>query len=149
MHVWPGECHVHAGIRPADLDRARAEHGDADLLVHPECGCASQCMYFKASGDIEADRTHILSTEGMVKHAQQYPTRSFVVATELGIMHRLAKEAPQGRFYAASERAICRYMKKITLEKLLISLRDDVFEVKVPEDVADRARGAIQRMVEL
>jgi quinolinate synthase len=149
MHVWPGECHVHAGIRPADIDRARAEHGDADLLVHPECGCASQCMYFKASGDIDADRTHILSTEGMVKHAQQHPTRSFVVATELGIMHRLAKEAPQGRFYAASERAICRYMKKITLEKLLISLRDDVFEVTVPEDVADRARGAIQRMVEL
>jgi quinolinate synthase len=149
MHVWPGECHVHAGIRPADIDRARAEHGDADLLVHPECGCASQCMYFKASGDIDADRTHILSTEGMVKHAQEHPNRSFVVATELGIMHRLAKEAPQGRFYAASERAICRYMKKITLEKLLISLRDDVFEVTVPEDVADRARGAIQRMVEL
>jgi len=149
MHVWPGECHVHAGIRPVDIDRSRAEHGDADLLVHPECGCASQCMYFKASGDLDADRTHILSTEGMVRHAQQNPTRSFVVATELGMMHRLAKEAPQGRFYAASERAICRYMKKITLEKLLRSLRDDVFEVTVPKDVADAARGAIQRMVEL
>jgi quinolinate synthase len=149
MHVWPGECHVHAGIRPADIDRARRDHGDADLLVHPECGCASQCMYFKASGDIDADRTHILSTEGMVHHAQQNPNRNFVVATELGIMHRLSKEAPQGRFYAASERAICRYMKKITLEKLLISLRDDVFEVTVPKDVADKARGAIQRMVEI
>jgi quinolinate synthase len=149
MHVWPGECHVHAGIRPEDIDRARAEHGDADLLVHPECGCASQCMYFKASGDIDADRTHILSTEGMVTHAQQHPSRSFVVATELGIMHRLSKEAPQGRFFAASERAICRYMKKITLEKLLRSLRDDVFEVTVPVAVADAARGAIQRMVEL
>src|SRR2546428_3889 len=91
MHVWPGECHVHAGIRPQDIDRARAEHGDADLLVHPECGCASQCMYFKASGDIDAERTHILSTEGMVRHAQQHPARTFVVATELGIMHRLAK----------------------------------------------------------
>ena len=149
MHVWPGECHVHAGIRPDDIDRARARHGDADLLVHPECGCASQCMYFKASGDIDAERTHILSTEGMVQHAQQRPGRSFVVATELGIMHRLAKEAPQGRFYAASERAICRYMKKITLEKLLVSLTDDVYEVRVPDDVAAQARGAIQRMVEL
>jgi quinolinate synthase len=149
MHVWPGECHVHAGIRPQDIDVARRQHGDADLLVHPECGCASQCMYFKANGDIDADRTHILSTEGMVRHAQQNPNRSFVVATELGIMHRLSKEAPQGRFYAASERAICRYMKKITLEKLLISLREDVFEVNVPKDVADKARGAIQRMVEL
>ena len=149
MHVWPGECHVHAGIRPADIDRARVEHGDADLLVHPECGCASQCMYFKANGDIDANRTHIMSTEGMVQHAQRHPNRSFVVATELGIMHRLSKEAPQGRFYAASERAICRYMKKITLEKLLTSLRDDVFEVTVPKDVADQARGAILRMVEL
>jgi quinolinate synthase len=149
MHVWPGECHVHAGIRPQDIDVARRQHGDADLLVHPECGCASQCMYFKANGDIDADRTHILSTEGMVRHAQQNPNRSFVVATELGIMHRLSKEAPQGRFYAASERAICRYMKKITIEKLLSSLRDDVFEVTVPADVADKARGAIQRMVEI
>jgi quinolinate synthase len=149
MHVWPGECHVHAGIRPSDIDKARREHGDADLLVHPECGCASQCMYYTASGDIDADRTHILSTEGMVNHAQQHPNRNFVVATELGIMHRLAKEAPQGRFYAASEHAICRFMKKITLEKLLVSLRDDVFEVTVPQDVADRARGAIRRMVEL
>jgi quinolinate synthase len=149
MHVWPGECHVHAGIRPADIDRARAEHGDADLLVHPECGCASQCMYFKASGDLDAERTHIMSTEGMVRHAQDHPSRSFVVATELGIMHRLKKEAPQGRFYAASERAICRYMKKITLEKVLTSLRDDVFEVRVAEDIANKARGAITRMVEL
>jgi quinolinate synthase len=149
MHVWPGECHVHAGIRPADIDRARAEHGDADLLVHPECGCASQCMYFKASGDIDAERTHIMSTEGMVRHAQEHPSRSFVVATELGIMHRLSKEAPQGRFYAASERAICRYMKKITLDKVLTSLRDDVFEVRVPDEVAAKARGAILRMVEL
>ena len=71
MHVWPGECHVHAGIRPEDIDRARVEHGNADLLVHPECGCASQCMYFKASGDLDADRTHILSTEGMVTHARK------------------------------------------------------------------------------
>ena len=149
MHVWPGECHVHAGIRPPDIDRARKEHGDADLLVHPECGCASQCMYFKARGDIDADRTYILSTEGMVRHAHDHPNRSFVVATELGIMHRLAKEAPQGRFYAASEHAICRYMKKITLEKLRNSLRDDVFEVTVPKDIADQARGAIRRMVEL
>ncbi len=106
-------------------------------------------MYFKANGDIDANRTHILSTEGMVRHAQENPKRSFVVATELGIMHRLSKEAPQGRFYAASEHAICRYMKKITLEKLLTSLREDVFEVTVPEEVANKARGAIQRMVEL
>src|SRR2546428_11876048 len=149
MQVGPVEFHVHAVFRPADSERARAWHGDADLLAHPECGWARQCMYFKASGDIDADRTHIMSTEGMVRHAQEHPSRSFVVATELGIMHRLKKQAPQGRFYAASERAICRYMKKITLEKVLTSLRDDVFEVRVPDEVAAKARGAILRMVEL
>lgn len=149
MHVWPGECHVHAGILPGDVERARAEHGDADLLVHPECGCASQCMLYAASGDIDASRTHILSTEGMLQHAQRSTRSNFVVATEIGILHRLGKESPQKRFYAASERAICRYMKMITLDKVLHSLREDVFEVRVPELTATQARTAIQRMVEL
>src|SRR5256712_4037373 len=91
MHVWPGEYHVHAGIRPADIDHPHPERDDADLLAPPDNAAAHQCMYFKASGDIDAERTHILSTEGMVRHAQQHPARTFVVATELGIMHRLAK----------------------------------------------------------
>ena len=141
MHVRPGECHVHAGIRPADIDRARAEHGDADLLVHPECGCASQCMAF-GNG-----RTHILSTEGMIRFARQSPKKRFLVATETGIIHRLNKEAPEKRFEAVSEKAICRYMKMITLEKLRDSLRDWKHVVTVPPDVAERARGAIDRMV--
>src|SRR5258708_31366001 len=149
MHVGPGGCHVHAGIGSFDIVIPCRAHGDADLLVHPECGGGSQCMYFKANGDIDADRTHILSTEGMVQHAQKFPTRSFVVATELGIMHRLSKDAPQGRFYAASERAICRYMKKITLDKLLTSLRDDVFDVTFPQEVPDKAPLPTQTMLEL
>ncbi|HEV2953768.1 MAG TPA: quinolinate synthase NadA [Candidatus Dormibacteraeota bacterium] len=149
MRVWPGECHVHAGIRPADLERARAEHGDADLLVHPECGCASSCMNWVASGDLPADRTHILSTEAMLDHAQRSPQRNFIVATEIGIMHRLERDSPSKRFYAASEHAICRYMKKITLDKVLTTLREDVYEVKVPKAIADAAHLAIRRMVEL
>ena len=149
MHVWPGECHVHAGIRPGDLERARREHGDADLMVHPECGCASSCMYYAASGDVDADRVHILSTEGMVQHAKRSPYRTFVVATEIGILHRLGKEVPDvdKRFYAVSERAVCRYMKKISLPKLVRSLREDVHEITVPEPVASRARLALERMV--
>ncbi len=149
MHVWPGECHVHAGILPEDLDRARREHGDADLLVHPECGCASSCMYFAASGDVDAARTHILSTEGMIDHARTAGRRSFVVATETGILHRLRKEVPDARFAAVSERAICRYMKRITLPRVLRALRDDVHHVTVPDDVAAGARLALERMVSL
>jgi quinolinate synthase len=151
MHVWPGECHVHAGIRGDDLERARAEHGDADLLIHPECGCASSCMYLAASGDVDASRVHVMSTEGMVEHARRSPRREFVVATETGILHRLGKEVddPDKRFYAVSERAVCRYMKRITLPKVLRSLRQDVHQVTVSEETAGRARLALERMVSL
>jgi quinolinate synthase len=141
LNVWLGECHVHAGIRPADIDRWQAEAPDAELLVHPECGCASQCMAF-ANG-----RTHILSTEGMVRFARQSPKDRFLIATETGIIHRLQKEVPEKRFEAVSERAICRYMKMINLEKLRDSLRDWKHVVTVEPEIADRARGAIERMV--
>jgi len=141
LTIWLGECHVHAGIRPADIERWQDEAPDAELLVHPECGCASQCMAF---GN---DRTHILSTEGMINFAKDSPKNRFLVATETGIIHRLNKEAPGKRFEAVSERAICKYMKMITLEKLHASLRDWKHEVTVESEIAARARGAIERMV--
>jgi quinolinate synthase len=141
LTIWLGECHVHAGIRPQDIERWQAEAPDAELLVHPECGCASQCMAF---GN---DRTHILSTEGMINFAKSSPKQRFLVATETGILHRLNKEAPDKRFEAVSERAICKYMKMITLEKLRDSLRDWKHVVTVPPEIAARARGAIDRMV--
>jgi quinolinate synthase len=141
LTIWLGECHVHAGIRPQDVERWQADAPDAELLVHPECGCASQCMAF---GN---DRTHILSTEGMINFAKTSPKKRFLVATETGILHRLNKEAPDKRFEAVSERAICKYMKMITLEKLHASLRDWKHVVTVPPETAERARGAIDRMV--
>jgi quinolinate synthase len=141
LTIWLGECHVHAGIRPADIERWQAEAPDAELLVHPECGCASQCMAF-ANG-----RTHILSTEGMIRFAKASPKPRFLVATETGILHRLHKEAPEKRFEAVSEKAICKYMKMITLEKLRDSLRDWKHGVTVPPETAKRARRAIERMV--
>jgi quinolinate synthase len=141
LNIWMGECHVHAGIRPADIERWQAEAPDAELLVHPECGCASQCMAF---GN---ERTHILSTEGMVNFAKASPKKRFLVATETGIIHRLNKDAPGKRFEAVSERAICKYMKMITLEKLRDSLRDWKHVVTVEPEIAERARGAIERMV--
>ena len=135
LKIWMGECHVHAGIRPADIERWQDEAPDAELLVHPECGCASQCMAF---GN---ERTHILSTEGMINFAKSSPKKRFLVATETGILHRLNKEAPEKRFEAISEKAICKYMKMITLEKLRDSLRDWKHVVTVePGDRGARPR---------
>jgi len=138
---WLGECHVHADIHPEDIAQARGNAPDAELLVHPECGCASKCMAFADN------RTHILSTEGMVDFARSSPSKRFLVATENGIIHRLEKDVPGKRFETVSERAICRYMKMITLDKLRDSLREWRYEVTVPKDVAERARLAIDRMV--
>jgi quinolinate synthase len=142
LHIWMGECHVHAGIRPEDIERWEAVP-DAELLVHPECGCASQAMAFAN------DRTHILSTEGMVEFAKRSPKDRFLIATETGIIHRLQKEAPGKRFEPVNENAVCVFMKMITLRKVRDSLRDWQFEVKVDPEIADRARGAIDRMVAL
>ncbi|MBX3031097.1 MAG: quinolinate synthase NadA [Chloroflexi bacterium] len=141
LTIWSGECHVHAGIRPDDIDRWTAEDAGADLLVHPECGCASQAMAFAN------ERTHILSTEGMLAHARQAPGGRFLVATETGVLHGLRKAAPTSTFEALREDAVCRYMKMITLEKLRDSLRDLRYEVRVPAELAARARLPIERMV--
>jgi quinolinate synthase len=141
LRIWMGECHVHAGIRPEDIERWREEAPEAELLVHPECGCASQAMAF---GD---ERAHILSTEGMVRFAQRSSAERFLVATETGIIHRLAKEAPGKRFEPLDRKAVCQYMKMITLEKLRDSLRHGQHEVTVDPEVAGRARQAIERMV--
>ncbi|MEI8105161.1 MAG: quinolinate synthase NadA [Actinomycetes bacterium] len=141
LKIWLGECHVHAGIRPRDIERWQAEAPDAELLVHPECGCASQAMAFGNS------RTHILSTEGMVDFAKRSTKSRFLVATETGIIHRLQREAPGKRFEPVSEGAVCRFMKMITLEKVRNSLRDGHSVVTVDPEIAARARGAIDRMV--
>jgi quinolinate synthase len=143
LNIWLGECHVHAGIRPEDIERWQAEAPDAELLVHPECGCASQAMAF---GN---ERTHILSTEGMINFAKQSPKPRMLVATEIGIIHRLEKEAPGKRFEPVNRKAFCKYMKMITLEKLRDSLRDWKHEVTVEPEIAERARGSIERMVSL
>ncbi|MGQ9477121.1 MAG: quinolinate synthase NadA [Candidatus Bipolaricaulia bacterium] len=149
MHLWPGECHVHAGIRPEHINNIRRIHPEAEMLVHPECGCVSTCMYYLASGHIGGRGTHICSTEGMIKHVRQSSAEEFIIATEVGILHRMRKEAPGKVFYPVDEGAICRYMKMITLEKVLRSLQEEIYEVKVPQRIAEKARLAIERMLEL
>ncbi len=149
LHIWPGECHVHAGIRPEHISKIRELHPEAEMLIHPECGCVTSCMYYTADGSIENRDTHILSTEGMVRHVKRSKAMEFIVATEIGILHRMRKETPEKAFFPASDEAVCRYMKMITLDKVLSSLKDDVYEVKVPEEIAFRARKAIERMLKL
>jgi quinolinate synthase len=143
LTIWLGECHVHAGIRPGDIDEWIANDPEAEFMVHPECGCASQAMAFGNA------RTHILSTEGMVNFAKQSGASRFRIATETGIIHRLQKDAPGKTFLPVNEKAVCRFMKTITLEKTRDALRDWKHEIVVDPEIAARAKLAIDRMVAL
>ncbi|MHB8572923.1 MAG: quinolinate synthase NadA [Candidatus Dormibacteria bacterium] len=145
LNIWAGECHVHAGIHQEDVDRVQREHPGAELLVHPECGCSTPWLYYASTEGRE--NVHVLSTEGMVRHAQSSGASQFIVATEVGILHRMRLANPQKMFLPASEDAVCRFMKTITLEKVHAALRDLVHVITVPDDIADRARGSIERMV--
>lgn len=147
MHVWMGECHVHAGIRPEEVEARRAGLPDADLLIHPECGCTTPLLWARSAGSIDPAHSFVLSTEKMLTHAQRSPRQEFLVATETGILHRLRQEMPTKRFEAADPGAVCRYMKMITPEKLRNTLRDLQPEVKVAPEIARRARVAIDRML--
>jgi quinolinate synthase len=183
MHVWDGECHVHAGIRPGDIDAARAAHPGADFLIHPECGCTTSVMEFVAAGDVSDEGVHMLSTGGMLRYAEQAEAavaagasagdddtqvqepglesssqtahenggpgrvREVIVATETGMLHPLRMAAPDVEFIPANAEASCVYMKMITLPKLRDALREMKFEVRVPPEIAERARVPIDRMV--
>jgi quinolinate synthase len=155
MHVWDGECHVHAGIRPSDIEATRAAHPGADFLIHPECGCSTAVMEYIASGDVSSEGVHMLSTGGMLKYAEDAERavsagdtrREAVVATETGMLHPLQMAAPDIDFIPANAEASCVYMKMITLPKLRDALREMQFEVRVPEEIAVRAKVPIDRMV--
>ncbi len=151
MHVWMGECHVHAGITPESLEQQRAEHPGAELLIHPECGCATNVVEAMSAGAISGNGgpVQILSTEGMIKRPQQSHADTFIVATETGILHRLRRANPNKTFIAASERAQCAYMKVTTLEKVRASLERTQHVITVSPDIAARARTAIERMVSI
>jgi quinolinate synthase len=155
MHVWDGECHVHAGIRAADIEATRAAHPGADFLIHPECGCSTSVMEYVAAGDVSSEGVHMLSTGGMLRYAheaverQQTPgaVREAVVATEIGMLHPLRMAAPGVEFIPANAEASCGFMKMITLPKLRDALREMQFEVRVSPEIAARARVPIDRMV--
>ncbi len=147
IRVWMGECHVHAGIDPENIRLQRKMHPDAEFLIHPECGCATSVVEAVSAGDIDPEGVHILSTEGIIKRSGESSADTFIIATEVGILHRLRKAHPDKTFFAANERASCAYMKVTTLPKVLGALERLEHRITVPEDVAARARLAIERMV--
>ena len=149
IEVWMGECHVHKGIRPDVLNQARAAYPEAEVLVHPECGCAGQLIYSVGMGDLDPKGLHITSTEGMIRKVTERPATQFIVATETGIMHRMQQVAPTKQFIPADPEAVCAFMKTITLPGVRDSLLLDRSHVTVAPDIAARARRAIDRMVAL
>ncbi len=165
MHIWQGECHVHAGIREQDIRDIRDTHPEADMVIHPECGCTTNFLYHSLESSSHNGSAHtngsgysktngtghikFLSTGGMLKYAKESEKKEFIIATETGMLHRLRKDNPGKTFYPARENAVCKYMKMITLPKVLKSLQEEVFEVKVPAKTALRAKKPIDRMLEI
>jgi len=149
MFIWAGECHVHAGITPSDIDKKLESMKNAEFLIHPECSCTSPMLYDLASGSFKNRQVQVLSTEGMMRYAKNSTSNEFVVATETGILYRMKQENPTKTFVPASEKAECQYMKMITLDNVYDSLVNEKFEVKVPKNIAQKARLAINRMLSI
>jgi len=147
MYIWAGECHVHAGISSSDVNKKLDELANAEFVVHPECSCTTPMLFDVAAGDYKNRKVKILSTEGMMNYVKDSNAQQFVVATETGILYRMRQQNPGKIFVPASEKAECQYMKMITPEKVYNSLMEDKYEVKVPKEIADKARLAIERML--
>jgi len=149
MRIWAGECHVHAGITPEDIIKKLDSMKDTEFVIHPECGCTTPMMYDVADGSFDDKKISILSTDGMLKYVSKSKSKNFVVATETGILYRMRKDNPTKTFIPASDKAECQYMKMITLEKVYDALVNDQHVVTVPKEIADKARLAINRMLEI
>jgi quinolinate synthase len=148
IKIWPGECHVHAGIKSDDINSMLKNYKNAEFLVHPECSCTSSTLYHISKGDINKD-TKILSTEGMMKEVKTSTNNQFIIATETGMLYRMEMENPEKEFIPIKKDAVCKYMKKITVEKVYNSLINGVYEVKVPQEIASKARIPIERMLNI
>ena len=149
MRIWAGECHVHAGITPEDINKKLDSMKDTEFVIHPECGCTTSMIYDVADGSYDNKKVSILSTDGMLKFVNKSKSKNFVVATETGILYRMRKDNPGKTFIPASDKAECQYMKMITLEKVYDALINEKYLVTVPKEIADKARLAINRMLEI
>ena len=149
MRIWAGECHVHAGITPEDITKKLDSMKDAEFVIHPECGCTTPFMYDIAAGSFDDKKVSILSTDGMLKHVHESKSKNFVVATETGILYKMRQQNPDKIFIPASDKAECQYMKMITLEKVYDALVNEKYLITVPKEIADKARLAINRMLQI
>ena len=138
---------MHAGINGSELKQLVASEPDAELFIHPECGCATSAMYLASEGVVPAERTKILSTAGMVTAARNTKARKVLVATETGMLHQLQKVNSNTQFQPVNRAAVCKYMKMITPEKLERCLVEGRDVVDVPTDIAERARQSVERMI--
>ncbi|MBI5502814.1 MAG: quinolinate synthase NadA [Deltaproteobacteria bacterium] len=138
MTLWPGFCPTHARILPEHVERRRREHPGAVVLAHPEC-----------RAEVSAMADAVLSTSGMLRFARESEARVFIVATEVGLLHRLQLDSPAKTFVAATEQAVCPNMKRNTLEKVLWALEELRTPIEVPEDVRARAETSLQRMLDV
>jgi quinolinate synthase len=149
LHVWAGECHVHAGINGDELTDQARKYPDAELFVHPECGCATSALYLAGEGAFPEERVKILSTGGMLDAARDTHARQVLVATEVGMLYQLRNAAPGVDFRAVNDRASCKYMKMITPAALLRCLVEGADEVHVDAQIARLARQSVQRMISI
>jgi quinolinate synthase len=136
--TWGGYCPTHAAIIPEHIVRAKVLHPQAKVIVHPEC-----------KPELTALADIVTSTEGMCKYVKSSGQTEFIIGTEIGIIHRMEKENPGKIFYPASEKAVCPNMKRTNLEKVLWSLEDMIYEITVEPDIMDKARLAIERMLQI
>jgi len=133
---WPGYCPTHLRITAKDVLKSKGEHPEAKVLVHPEC-----------RSEVVALADEVLGTGGMIRYVSEGEAEEFIIGTEIGIIYRLRKENPSKRFIPASEQAICPNMKLINLEKILWSLEEMVFQVRVPDKLRDEAKEAVEKML--
>lgn len=147
MHIWPGECHVHAGFRQEHLEKLQKKHPNAELILHPECGCVSQCMYMLDAGTLK--NAKIASTSQMIKEVKESPAQEFIIGTEIGIIERMKREEPKKSYIPLKADAVCKYMKKITAANTLEALQKMQHVITVPEDIRMKAKQAIDRMISI
>ncbi len=149
IRIWAGECHVHAGISAQQLTQQTQDNPDADLYIHPECGCSNSALYLANEGLVPQERVHMLSTGQMITQSQKQPQNKVLVATETGMLHQLRQAAPDIDFQAVNDHAECKYMKMITPEALERCLVEETDEVTVPEDIANAARKSLEAMISI
>ncbi|MFL2630861.1 MAG: quinolinate synthase NadA [Thermodesulfobacteriota bacterium] len=147
LDIWPGECHVHAAMTYEEIKNLRDDFPDSEVLIHPECACGSEAMYYSEKNNDK--EMHFLSTEAMINKSKETDSKNLIVATETGVIHKMKKLSPDKNFIPINRSATCKYMKMITLDKVLSALKNERPEVKVAKDISVKAKTAIDRMVSI